>query len=76
MTEKTILDVKGLGCPVPILRANRAIKELICGDTLEVLATDCGAPQDFEIFCQTTGHKLLENISQDGVFFIRIEVTS
>ncbi len=76
MTEITTLDVKGLGCPVPILRANRAIKELIPGDTLEVLATDSGAPDDFKIFCETTGHKLLDSKVQDGVIVIRIEVTS
>ena len=76
MTEKMTLDARGLGCPIPILRANRMIKELIPGDTLEILATDAGAPADFEIFCDTTGHKLLENTDQDGVFTIRIEVTS
>ena len=76
MTEITTLDVKGLGCPVPILRANRAIKELIPGDTLEVLVTDSGAPHDFEIFCETTGHKLLDCSDRDGFFVIRIEVTS
>jgi len=76
MTETTTLDVRGLGCPVPILRANRAIKELIPGDTLEVLTTDAGAPHDFEIYCETTGHKLLQGSDVDGVFTIRIEVTS
>lgn len=76
MTEITTLDVKGLGCPVPILRANRAIKELIPGDTLEILATDSGAPHDFQIFCETTGHKLIGSEDRDGVFIIRIEVTS
>ncbi len=76
MTETTTLDVKGLGCPVPVLRANRAIKELIPGDILEVLATDSGAPDDFEIFCETTRHKLLSSGERDGVFVIRIEVTS
>jgi len=76
MTEITKLDVRGLGCPVPILRANRVIKELIPGDTLEVLATDSDAPHDFKMFCETTGHKLLESFDRDGIFTIRIEVTS
>jgi len=76
MTETTTLDVKGLGCPVPILRANRAIKELIPGDILEVLSTDSGAPHDFVIFCETTGHKLIESNERDDFYVIRIEVTS
>jgi len=74
MADKTVLDVKGLGCPVPILRANRAVKEMIPGDTLEVLATDSDAPQDFEIFCNTTGHKFLGCQKHDGVFVIQLEV--
>lgn len=74
MTDTTVLDVKGLGCPVPILRANRTVKEMIPGDILEVLATDAEAPQDFEIFCESTGHKLISSEMTDGVFVIRLEV--
>lgn len=75
MAETKTLDVRGVGCPITVLRANRAIKELIPGDTLEILASDSGAPQDFQIFCETTGHKLLDSDGRDGVFTIRIEVT-
>ncbi|NQV46296.1 MAG: sulfurtransferase TusA family protein [Rhodospirillaceae bacterium] len=70
----TTLDVKGKSCPLPILRANRAVKELIPGDVLEVLSTDAGAPLDFVAFCDTTGHKLLGSTETDGVFTIRLEV--
>ncbi|NQU57119.1 MAG: sulfurtransferase TusA family protein [Rhodospirillales bacterium] len=76
MGDTTVLDVKGLGCPVPILRANRAVKEMIPGDTLEVLATDSDAPEDFEIFCANTGHKLLGCEKRDDVFVIRLEVVT
>jgi tRNA 2-thiouridine synthesizing protein A len=74
MADTTVLDVKGLGCPVPILRANRAVKEMIPGDVLEVLATDSDAPHDFEIFCDTTGHQFMGCEKQEGVFVIRLEV--
>jgi len=71
---ETQLDVKGLGCPIPILRANRAAKEMIPGDILEILATDRDAPQDFQVFCETTGHNLLDCVDANGVFTIHIEI--
>lgn len=74
MTE-TQLDVKGLGCPIPVLRANRAVKEMIPGDILEILATDRDTPQDFQVFCETTGHKFLDCVDTDGVFTVHIEIT-
>jgi len=65
-----VLDVKGLACPLPVLRANKALRALADGDTLEVLATDPAAPKDFESFCDTTGHGLVTNDEEDGVFII------
>jgi tRNA 2-thiouridine synthesizing protein A len=56
-----ILDVKGLNCPLPILRAKKALKDISVGTTLEVLATDPGAVKDFEAFCRTTGNELVES---------------
>jgi tRNA 2-thiouridine synthesizing protein A len=56
-----ILDVKGLNCPLPILRARKALKDIAIGGTLEVLATDPGAVKDFEAFCRTTGNELVES---------------
>ena len=53
------LDTKGLNCPMPVLKAKKAIKSLNVGDTLEVLGTDPGSVKDFEAFCSATGHKLL-----------------
>ncbi len=63
-----LLDVKGLNCPLPILRAKKALKEMATGQTLEVLATDPGAVKDFEAFCRTTGNELMESKNGDGVF--------
>lgn len=62
------LDAKGLNCPLPILRAKKAITALNAGDTLEVLATDPGAVKDFEAFCRSTGHDLVEWSEENGVF--------
>lgn len=67
MTEHT-LDVTGLKCPLPILRAKKALAALEAGDVLTVLATDAGAPDDFAAFCRQTGHVLLESAEEDGVF--------
>jgi tRNA 2-thiouridine synthesizing protein A len=73
VTPTKTLDAKGLKCPLPVLKARRAMKELAAGDVLEVLATDPGAVKDFEAFCKTTGDALLET-RRDGevlVFLIR-----
>jgi len=67
-SSSTILDVRGLKCPLPVLRANKAMKSRSAGDILKVLATDPAAPQDFVAFCETTGHQLLESREADGVF--------
>jgi tRNA 2-thiouridine synthesizing protein A len=56
-----ILDVKGLNCPLPVLRAKKALQDIAVGATLEVLATDPGAVKDFEAFCRTTGNDLVES---------------
>lgn len=62
------LDTKGLNCPLPILKAKKAIKDLQSGDVLEVLATDPGAVKDFEAFSRATGNELMEWNEDDGVF--------
>ena len=67
MTETT-LDVKGLSCPLPVLRANRALRSLPAGGRLRVLATDRAAVADFQSFCRETGHALLAWSEDGGVF--------
>lgn len=64
MADQT-LDAKGLNCPLPILKAKKALAPMANGETLEILATDPGAVKDFEAFCRTTGNKLLKH-SQEG----------
>jgi tRNA 2-thiouridine synthesizing protein A len=56
-----VLDAKGLNCPLPILRAKKALGGMAAGNVLQVLATDPGAVKDFEAFCRTTGNQLLES---------------
>jgi tRNA 2-thiouridine synthesizing protein A len=74
MADRT-LDTRGLACPLPILKAKKAIGELPVGGTLEVLATDPGAREDFAAFCQTTGHVLLEDSETDGVLHVVLQRT-
>jgi tRNA 2-thiouridine synthesizing protein A len=71
MTDR-ILDAKGLLCPLPVLKARKALKEVPVGGVLQVLATDRGAAKDFEAFCQTTGHALLSSREVDGVLVFEI----
>lgn len=67
MADQT-LDAKGLHCPLPILKARKALKEVPAGGTLEVFATDPGALADFEAFCRQTGNELLQHSQDDSVY--------
>ncbi len=71
--SETLLDVKGLNCPLPVLRANRALRSMAAGERLRVLATDRAAAADMRAFCQETGHALLAFSEEGGVlsFVIR-----
>lgn len=68
-----VLDTSNLACPLPILKAKKALTGLPAGATLEVIATDPGAEKDFDVFCRTTGHTLLSVTERDGrqIFLIR-----
>lgn len=67
-----VLDVKGLSCPLPVLRANKALRALGPGDRLRVLATDRAAVADFQAFCRETGHALVAQGEESGVFSFTI----
>jgi tRNA 2-thiouridine synthesizing protein A len=71
--SETLLDVKGMNCPLPVLRANRVLRGLAPGDRLRVLATDRAAVADFQAYCRETGHALLAWSDEAGVlsFLIR-----
>jgi len=68
VTDNT-LDVSGMNCPIPIIKAKQALKGLEPGDVLEVIATDPASEDDFAAFAKQTGNDLLE-FTQDGEKFI------
>jgi tRNA 2-thiouridine synthesizing protein A len=63
-----LLDAKGLNCPLPILKAKKALKDIPVGETLEILSTDPGSVADFQAFSRTTGNELLEHDEDGGVY--------
>lgn len=62
------LDVKGLNCPLPILRTKKALSEMSSGQVLRVEATDANAAKDFQAFAKQTGNDLLSTSEADQVF--------
>jgi len=73
MAEPAFLDAKGMKCPLPVLRARKALQALPSGGLLRIEATDLGADKDFAHFCAATGHSLLESRREGDVlvFLIR-----
>jgi TusA-related sulfurtransferase len=65
------LDTRGLNCPLPILKAKKALAELTSGQILRVVSTDTGSMRDFEAFAKQTGNELVEQ-STEGQDFIHI----
>ena len=63
-----VLDAKGLNCPLPILKAKKALQGVPAGGLLEILATDPGAVKDFEAFCRSTGNELVASSQEGNVF--------
>lgn len=68
----TVIDTKGLNCPLPVLRVKKAIKDVPPNGILQVQATDPGTPKDFEAFCRATGHQLIDWKEENGVFVFNI----
>ena len=62
------LDARGLNCPLPILRAKKALGELTPGQTLRILATDPGSVKDFQAFAKQTGNELLSSAEKNKEF--------
>lgn len=62
------LDASGLNCPLPILRAKKALNGLDTGKVLHIIATDPGSVKDFEAFAKQTGNELLESTEEGGKF--------
>ena len=58
------LDTRGLNCPLPILKAKKALADMVSGELLRVVSTDPGSTRDFQAFARQTGNELVEQISQ------------
>ncbi len=65
------VDTRGLNCPLPILKAKKALADMQSGELLKVIATDPGSSRDFQAFAQQTGHVLVAQ-SSDGLEFVHI----
>lgn len=63
-----VLDARGLVCPMPLLKAKRAINAMNAGQQLQVLSTDQGSVRDFRVFAEQSGHILLASDEADGVY--------
>ncbi|MCK8785122.1 sulfurtransferase TusA family protein [Roseomonas sp. NAR14] len=66
--SETLLDLQGLTCPLPVLKANKALRHLPPGSRLTVLATDPASAKDFRAFCRETGHALVSFGESEGVY--------
>jgi TusA-related sulfurtransferase len=64
----SLLDARGLACPLPLLKARKALRDVAVGQTLEVLATDAGSWRDFAVFAEQSGQSLLEAAEVEGEF--------
>ena len=67
------LDATGLNCPLPILRAKKALATLGGGQTLRVISTDPGSVKDFDAFAKQTGNSLVESRQEGGKYFFLIK---
>jgi len=67
------IDTRGLNCPLPILKAKKALAEMVTGQTLKVVATDPGSMRDFQAFAKQTGNELVaqENVGDEYIHVLR-----
>lgn len=70
------LDASGLNCPLPILKAKKALSGLQAGQVLHIIATDPGSVKDFEAFAKQTGNPLLESREDGGRFYFLMKKKS
>ena len=72
--RKEFLNARRLLCPLPVIRVQDQVKQLRCGDLLEVVCTDPGVMQDIPAWCRINGHKVINATSADSEYTIVIEV--
>jgi tRNA 2-thiouridine synthesizing protein A len=68
MIAQKELDARGLNCPLPILKAKKALTEMLSGEVLKIVATDPGSVRDFQAFARQTGNELVDQISGEKEF--------
>ena len=68
MDAQKEIDTRGLNCPLPILKAKKALADMLSGDVLKVVATDPGSVRDFQAFARQTGNALIEQTSGETEF--------
>jgi tRNA 2-thiouridine synthesizing protein A len=73
MEAQKEIDTRGLNCPLPILKAKKALADMVSGDVLKVVATDPGSNRDFQAFARQTGNELVEQhtVGEEFVHFLR-----
>ncbi len=67
------LDATGLNCPMPLLKAKKALNEMAAGDRLQVVATDPGSVRDFKAFSEQSGHALLDSREEAGCYYYLLQ---
>ncbi len=70
-----VLNAEGLNCPLPILKAKKALKSVPQGEILEVRSTDPGSVADFAAFCNQTGNELISSSSEGDIYKFEIKRT-
>ena len=68
MQAQKELDTRGLNCPLPILKAKKALADMSSGDVLKIIATDPGSVRDFQAFARQTGNELVEQATNADEF--------
>jgi len=71
--DATYLDVRGLRCPLPLLKAKKALTELNAGEVLKVSATDPGSQRDFQAYMDHSSHSMLDSWQVDDVYWYLIK---
>ena len=67
-----ILDLKGLACPLPVLRANKVLRKMAAGETLICHVNDPAAPEDFQNFCDSARHSFVSCVEVDGSWTVTV----
>ncbi|AOW49654.1 sulfurtransferase TusA family protein [Acetobacter ascendens] len=71
--NETVLDARGLNCPLPVLKANRVLRTMQPGERLRILVTDRASITDFQVFCRETGHALIAFTDENSVFCFTVK---